>query len=83
MKFFSILGLALAMVFSMSLAGNDRVAPAINANDKGSFDAVSTLVHKEMTSGGRCSTISARMCRASNGANEDPSPWPYARRPLI
>lgn len=53
-----MLGLTFVMVFSTSLAAKDKVAPAINASDKGSFDAVSSWVRKEMTPGGRYSAIS-------------------------
>ena len=59
MKFGSIMAVILAMLFALPLSAKDKVEPAVNANTKDSFDAVSTWVRKEMAPGGRYSYVSA------------------------
>ena len=44
---------ALAATLAMPVAASEKVHPAVNANTKDSFAAVSTWVHKEMENGGR------------------------------
>lgn len=59
MKFGSVIALIVAMLFAMPLAAKEKAEPAVNANTKDSFDAVSTWVRKEMGPTGRYSYVTA------------------------
>ncbi len=59
MKYGSIMALVVAMLFAMPLSAKEKAEPAVNASTKDSFDAVSSWVRTQMTSGGRYSYVTA------------------------
>lgn len=59
MKVGFIVALSIAMLCVRPLSAKETAEPAVNANTKDSFDAVSVWVRKEMTPTGRYSYVSA------------------------
>ncbi len=82
MKLGSIMALVIAMLFAMPLSAAEKAEPAVNANTKDSFDAVSTWVRKEMTPGGRYSYVTAAERNTINAKFEEMSGL-YAKTPDI
>lgn len=82
MKLGSILALSIAMLCAMPLSAKDKAEPAVNANTKDSFDAVSTWVRKEMNAPGRYSYVTAAERNTINSKFEQMSGL-YAKTPDI
>ena len=53
MRFMPVVLFAAAVLFAAPLFASDKPAPAVNADTKESFDAVSKWVHGQMKDGGR------------------------------